>query len=85
MTSIVERVEREELKQQLAEIVEKLDPIPAKMTNNYLKKTDINNFDNYKSVITQLKANKMVYTGTPADQKHTLLLPTPFMNQRISK
>ena len=68
MTSIIERVEREELKQELAEIVEKLDPIPSKMTNNYLKATDINNFDNYKSVMTHFKIKKQLPT---ADAKLT--------------
>ena len=65
MTSIIERVEREELKQELAEIVDKLDPIPSKMANKYLKSTDINNFDNYKSVMTHYKIKKMVLTGDP--------------------
>ena len=54
-TEIAEKVERQELKQELKDIIDRLDPAPAKMKNLFLKETDINNFDNYKNVILTLK------------------------------
>jgi hypothetical protein len=47
--------------------VEKLDPIPGKMVNGFLKATDINDFNNYKSVMSQIKIKKNL--PSPADIK----------------
>ena len=55
MNEIMQKVEKAELQLELKHIVNKLDSIPAKLSNNYLKKTDINNFDNYKQIMTNLK------------------------------
>ena len=48
MTEIIEKVEKRELADEIKEIVNRLDSVPAKIHNNYLKTTDINNFSNYK-------------------------------------
>lgn len=54
-TEIIEKVEKEQFKHDINEVVDKLDACPQKLKNNYLKKTDINNFENYRTVISQLK------------------------------
>lgn len=59
MTEIIEKVEKEELQQELKVIVDKLDSIPSKVHNGFLKGTDINNFDKYRTVMMNLKQRQM--------------------------
>lgn len=54
-TEIIEKVEKEQFTHELNEVVDRLDACPEKLKNLYLKQTDINNFDNYRTVISQLK------------------------------
>ncbi len=60
-------VDWDDRNKELADIVEKLDPVPSKMVNGFLKASDINNFENYKSVMSQIKIKKIL--PSPADMK----------------
>lgn len=73
MTEIIEKVEKEELQQELKVIVDKLDSIPHKVQNGFLKKTDINNFDNYRTMILSLKQRKL----DPSDKLSLIRGQTP--------
>ena len=55
LMQIIQRDEKRELRQEINEIVNRVDKVPPKLHNNYLKKTDINNFNNYKVVMRDLK------------------------------
>jgi len=58
MMQMIQRVEKRELQQEINEIVNRLDSVPTKLHNNYLKRTDINDFNNYKQVMHDLKVRR---------------------------
>ncbi|TNV74229.1 hypothetical protein FGO68_gene8510 [Halteria grandinella] len=79
MTEIIEKVEKEELQQELKVIVDKLDSIPSKVHNGFLKGTDINNFEKYKTVMMGLKQRQM----DPMQMAQMLRGQTPHSQQSL--
>lgn len=75
-------MEKRELQQEINEIVNRLDSVPAKLHNNYLKRTDINDFNNYKLVMRDLKIRHEKAQANAPDAK--LLRQTPLSMEQLS-